>query len=57
MKAMPLDKRRKLLGEFKSPEEIEKLHAVLQEIRRGTPETDLLEDTRKQLQQQQNPQP
>jgi hypothetical protein len=57
MKAMPLDKRRKILGAFTTPEEVEKLHAVLQEIRRGTPETDLLEDTRRQLQQQQNPQP
>jgi len=57
MKAMPLDKRRKILSKFTTAPEIEKLHAVLQEIRRGTPETDLLNETRKQLQQQQTPQP
>jgi hypothetical protein len=57
IKAMPLDKRRKILGAFKTPPEIEKLHAVLDEIRRGTPETELLDDTRKQLQQQQNTEP
>jgi hypothetical protein len=57
MKAMPLDKRRKILGAFTTPEEVAKLHAVLQEIRRGTPETELLEDTRRQLQQQQNNEP
>lgn len=54
LKAMPLDKRRKLLGEFKTPPEIEKLHDVLQEIRRGTPETELLRDTRDQLQRAAN---
>jgi hypothetical protein len=57
MKAMPTDKRKKLLGEFKTPLEIEKLADVLRVIRRGTPDTDLLRDTRNQLQQQQNPQP
>jgi len=57
MKAMPLDKRRKILSKFTTAPEIEKLHAVLQEIRRGTPETALLNETRKQLQQQQTLQP
>jgi hypothetical protein len=52
MKAMPLDKRRKILGEFKLPEEIERLADILREIRQGRPESDLLRDMRSQLQQQ-----
>ena len=35
LKAMPLDKRKKILAEFKTPEEIEKLADVLREIRLG----------------------
>lgn len=50
-KAMPLDKRKKILAEFKSPEEIEKLAEVLREIRLGGSDTELLRDTRLQLQQ------
>jgi hypothetical protein len=56
MKAMPLDKRRKILGEFKSEPEIEKLAVILREIRLGTPDTELIRGTRSQLQQQLNPQ-
>jgi hypothetical protein len=56
MKAMPLDKRRKILGEFKSEPEIERLAEILREIRLGTPDTELIRGTRSQLQQQLNPQ-
>lgn len=56
VKAMPLDKRKKIFAEFKSPEEVEKLGAILQEIRLGTPDSDLIRDARGQLQQQLNPQ-
>jgi hypothetical protein len=56
MKAMPLDKRRKILGEFKAEPEIEKLAEILREIRLGTPDTELIRGTRAQLQQQLNPQ-
>jgi len=52
LKAMPLDKRKKILQEFKSPEEIEKLHEILRVIRVGGTDTELLQETRKQLQQQ-----
>jgi hypothetical protein len=52
MKAMPLDKRRKILGEFKTQPEIEKLAEILREIRLGTPDSELLRGTREQLQQQ-----
>jgi hypothetical protein len=52
LKAVQLDKRKKILQEFKTPEEIEKLHEILRVIRIGGSDTQLLEDTRKQLQQQ-----
>jgi hypothetical protein len=55
LKNMPLDKRKKILAEFKLPEETEKLSEILREIRLGMPESELLRDTRKQLQQQLNP--
>jgi flagellar motility protein MotE (MotC chaperone) len=55
LKNMPLDKRKKILAEFKLPEETERLSEILREIRLGSPETELLRDTRKQLQQQLNP--
>jgi hypothetical protein len=51
LKAMPLDKRKKLLAEFKTPEEIEKLAEVLHEIRSGGSDAELIRDTRGQLQQ------
>jgi hypothetical protein len=53
LKAMPLDKRRKILGEFRTPEEVEKLADILRVIRLGGSDTQLLQDTRRQLQQQQ----
>lgn len=56
IKAMPLDKRKKIFGEFKTPQEVEKLGEILQEIRLGTPDSDLIRDSRSQLQQQLNPQ-
>jgi hypothetical protein len=56
MKTMPLDKRRKIIGEFKSPDETEKLADILREIRLGTPDADVIRDTRNQLQQQLNQQ-
>jgi len=57
LKAMPLDKRRKILAAFTTPEEVKKLAEILREIRRGAPDTDLLRDTRTQLQQPPGPQP
>jgi hypothetical protein len=52
LKAMPLDKRRKILAEFKTPEEVEKLSEIFHVIRVGGSDTELLRDTRSQLQQQ-----
>jgi len=52
LKAMPLDKRKKILEVFTTPEEIEKLSEIFHEIRLGGSDTELLRDTRGQLQQQ-----
>ncbi len=52
LKAMPLDKRKKILAAFTTPEEVEKLSEIFHVIRLGGSDTDLLQDTRKQLQQQ-----
>jgi hypothetical protein len=52
LKAMPLDKRKKILEVFTTPEEIEKLSEIFHVIRLGGSDTDLLRDTRSQLQQQ-----
>ncbi len=49
LKAMPLDKRRKILGEFKSEDEATTLAEILKEIRLGAPEVDLIRDTRASL--------
>jgi hypothetical protein len=48
---MPLDKRKKILAEFKTPEEVEQLHEVLRVVRLGGSDTELLQETRSQLQQ------
>jgi hypothetical protein len=55
LKAMPLDKRKKILAEFKTPEEVEKLAEILRVVRLGGSDTQLLQDTRRQLQQQTSP--
>lgn len=56
IKSMADDKRKKLLGEFKTPEESEKLAEIIHEIRLGLPDSEIIRDTRNQLQQQLNPQ-
>lgn len=48
---MPDAKRAKIFGEFKSPEELEKLSEVLRRIRVGSPTANVPENTRKQLEQ------
>jgi len=52
LKAMPLDKRKKILAEFKTPEEIKTFAEILRVVRLGGSDTELLRDTRGQLQQQ-----
>ena len=51
LKAMPLDKRKKILAEFKTEEDAMQLAELLRLIRLGVPEVDLIDDTRDRLQQ------
>lgn len=47
LKAMSIDRRKKIIGEFKTEEEMETLHEILRHVRMGDQE--LIEETRKQL--------
>jgi len=49
LKAMPLEKRKKILGEFKTAQESEKLADILREIRLSPVEMNMLQDSRSQL--------
>jgi hypothetical protein len=51
LKSMPLDKRKKILTEFKTEEEAEKLYEILKQIREGVPDTTLIRETRAELAQ------
>jgi hypothetical protein len=53
---MSESKRAKIIGEFKSAEELEKVSEVLRRIRAGQPTAQASENTRKQLEQLKNPQ-
>ena len=55
LKTIPFDKQRKLLAEFKTEEEKEKLAEIMRQIRLGKPDVDLIRDTRNQLQEQLQP--
>ena len=48
---MPVSKRAKIVGEFKSEEEAETLAEILQLIREGVPEENLIDDAEKALAQ------
>lgn len=50
VKAMPIERRRKILQEFKSPEEEDKLAEILKEILRGAPDVPFLRQAREELQ-------
>jgi hypothetical protein len=43
IKAMPMDRRKKILGEFKTPEEVQQLAEILRHIRLGDPEIPLID--------------
>ena len=51
MKAMPLDKRRKILEEFKTEDDAEVLAELLRLIRLGVPNLELIGDARSRLQE------
>ena len=57
LKSMPVDKQKKIYGEFKTAEEAEQLHEILRQVRLGMPESDVYGNTRSQLQQFNNEQP
>lgn len=46
VKGMPLDKRKKVLGQFTTPEETAKLNEILSTLRRGDPKAGLIEKAR-----------
>ena len=50
VKAMPIERRRKILMEFKSADEEDKLSHILREILRGSPDVPLLRQARDELQ-------
>jgi hypothetical protein len=47
--AMPIAKRAKIISEFKTPDELEKLDQMLRLIRQGVPEVNLIDKTRSQI--------
>lgn len=49
VKAMPIERRRKILQEFKSQEEDDKLAEILKEILRGAPDVPFLRQARDEL--------
>lgn len=49
VKAMPMDQRKKILGEFKSPDESEQLAEILRHIRLGHPEKPVIDQAQKML--------
>lgn len=49
LKAMPLDKRKKIISEFRTEQEAEKLHDILKQIREGVPDLTLIRETRAAL--------
>jgi hypothetical protein len=50
VKAMPIERRRKILQEFKTEAEDEKLAEILKEILRGAPDVPFLKQAREELQ-------
>ena len=52
LSAMPITKRAKIVGEFKTAEESDKLDEILQQILEGVPEVDLIDETNNQVKPQ-----
>lgn len=48
LKAMPIDKQKKIVGEFEGEEEVEQLNEILRMILQGEPTATLLDDAREQ---------
>ena len=52
--AMPIAKRAKIAAEFKTEEETKKLDEILRRIRKGLPESDIIDETQQALDQPTN---
>jgi len=50
LSGMSVDKRAKIVGQFKTPDENKKVNEILRLIREGTPKSDLVKKTQEQLQ-------
>ncbi|MCA9132534.1 MAG: hypothetical protein KDA45_05255 [Planctomycetales bacterium] len=48
VKGMPLDKRKKVLGEFATAEEVDQLNEILTRLRQGEPQASLIQNARRQ---------
>lgn len=55
LKAMPSSKRAKIIGEFKTPEELERIGEVLRRIREGDPMADIADGAANQTAASNNP--
>ncbi len=55
LSAMPIAKRAKIVGEFKTEEEAKKLQRIVELIRQGVPDAKLIEDTRDEVDKFNNP--
>ncbi len=51
LKNMPVEKSRKIIAEFKTPEEVDRLHEILLRIRLGKPAADILSEAEKEMDQ------
>jgi hypothetical protein len=51
LKNMSVEKSRKIIAEFETPEEIERLHEILGRIRLGRPAADILTEAQRELEQ------
>lgn len=54
LREMPDSKRAKIVGEFKTPEEIQQIDEVLRQIREGVPESEIADNAQKQFGQAPN---
>ncbi len=57
LSAMPIAKRAKIIGEFKTDDESKKLEEVLRLIREGVPEVKVINQTQQQFKQLEKPAP
>ena len=51
LKNMSVDKSRRIIAEFETPEEVQRLHEILLRIRRGEPAAEMLSGAQKELDQ------